>query len=142
VLCATSSFWQGVDVPGDALRAVLIDKLPFQVPTEPVVAARLSRLEEQGENSFLRYSVPAAIIALRQGLGRLIRSREDRGVLGVFDSRLRTRRYGFLFTRSLPSFPIVDNIEAIRTSANEWWSSGQDREDPASDGPRLRKADS
>ncbi len=142
VLCATSSFWQGVDVPGDALRAVLIDKLPFQVPTEPVVAARLNRLEEQGENSFLRYSVPAATIALRQGLGRLIRSRKDRGILGVFDSRLRTRRYGSLFTRSLPSFPIVDNIEAIRISANEWWSSGQDREDPASDGPRLRKADS
>jgi ATP-dependent DNA helicase DinG len=142
VLCATSSFWQGVDVPGDALRAVLIDKLPFQVPTEPVVAARLSRLEEQGENSFLRYSVPAAIIALRQGLGRLIRSREDRGVLGVFDSRLRTRHYGFLFTRSLPSFPIVDKIDAIRISANEWWPPGQDREDPASKGPRLRKADS
>ena len=140
VLCATSSFWQGVDVPGDALRAVLIDKLPFHVPTEPVVAARLNRLEEQGENSFLRYSVPAAIIALRQGLGRLIRSREDRGIVGVFDSRIRTRRYGFLFTRSLPSFPIVDNIDAIRIVANEWWSEGRDRAAPATEQPSMRKA--
>lgn len=135
VLCATSSFWQGVDVPGDALRAVLIDKLPFQVPTEPVVAARLNRLQEQGENSFLRYSVPSAIIALRQGLGRLIRSREDRGILGVFDSRLRTRRYGSLFTRSLPSFPIVDNIDAIRIPANEWWSRDQDQPAQATESP-------
>ena len=142
VLCATSSFWQGVDVPGDALRAVLIDKLPFQVPTEPVVAARLKRLQEQGENSFLRYSVPAAVIALRQGLGRLIRSRKDRGIVGVFDSRIRTRRYGSLFLRSLPSFPVVDNIDPIRTSASEWWPEGQDRPGPATGQPLMRKADS
>ena len=114
VLCATSSFWQGVDVQGDALRAVVIDKLPFLVPSEPVVAARIHRLESQGENSFLKYSVPEAIITLRQGLGRLIRSRQDRGILAIFDSRLRTRSYGQLFLKSLPNCPLSDSIEEVR----------------------------
>lgn len=114
VLCATSSFWQGVDVQGDALRAVVIDKLPFLVPTEPVVAARIRRLQEQGENSFLRYTVPEAIITLRQGLGRLIRSRQDRGVLAIFDSRLRTRSYGELFLKSLPNCPVTDKIGDVK----------------------------
>lgn len=114
VLCATSSFWQGVDVQGDALRAVVIDKLPFLVPTEPVVAARIHRLESRGENSFLRYTVPEAIISLRQGLGRLIRSRRDRGVLAIFDTRVRTRSYGPLFLNSLPSCPVTDKIEDVR----------------------------
>ena len=114
VLCATSSFWQGVDVQGDALRAVVIDKLPFSVPTEPVVAARVHRLEQQGENSFLRYTVPEAIITLRQGLGRLIRSRQDRGILAIFDSRLRTRSYGRLFLKSLPNCPVSDKIDDIK----------------------------
>jgi ATP-dependent DNA helicase DinG len=114
VLCATSSFWQGVDVQGDALRAVIIDKLPFLVPTEPLVAARINWLEKEGANSFLRYSVPKAIITLKQGLGRLIRSRQDRGVLAVLDSRLRTRSYGQLFIESLPKCAITDNIEAVR----------------------------
>jgi ATP-dependent DNA helicase DinG len=114
VLCATASFWQGVDVQGDALRAVIIDKLPFSVPTEPVVAARVKRLERAGENAFLRYTVPEAIIALKQGLGRLIRSREDRGILAVFDSRIRTRRYGELFLESLPKCPVTDNMMALR----------------------------
>jgi len=114
VLCATASFWQGVDVQGDALRAVIIDKLPFQVPSEPIVAARLSRLEREGRNSFLEYSVPEAIISLRQGLGRLIRSKQDRGILAVFDSRLRSRSYGKLFLDSLPNCPVTDNIVALR----------------------------
>lgn len=115
VLCATASFWQGVDVQGDALRAVVIDKLPFLVPTEPVVAARIHRLEQQGENPFLKYSVPEAIITLRQGLGRLIRSREDRGILAIFDSRLRTRSYGQLFLKSLPNCPVSDSIGELRS---------------------------
>ena len=115
VLCATSSFWQGVDVPGDALRAVIVDKLPFLVPTEPLVAARIRRLEEQGENSFLKYSVPDAIITLKQGLGRLIRSRRDRGILAVIDSRLRTRSYGRLFFESLPNCPLTDNISELKS---------------------------
>ena len=114
VLCATSSFWQGVDVQGDALRAVIIDKLPFLVPTEPLVAARINWLEKEGENSFLRYSVPEAIITLKQGLGRLIRSRQDRGILAVLDSRLHTRGYGQLFLESLPNCPVTDNIEELR----------------------------
>jgi ATP-dependent DNA helicase DinG len=114
VLCATASFWQGVDVQGDALRAVIIDKLPFQVPSEPVVAARLTHLEKQGRNSFLEYSVPDAVISLRQGLGRLIRSRQDRGLLAVFDSRLRSRNYGRLFLDSLPNCPLTDNIDSLR----------------------------
>jgi ATP-dependent DNA helicase DinG len=114
VLCATSSFWQGVDVQGDALRAVIIDKLPFQVPNEPLVAARINLLEQAGENSFLRYSVPEAIITLKQGLGRLIRSRQDRGILAVLDSRLRTRSYGQLFLQSLPNCPVTDKIEELR----------------------------
>ena len=114
VLCGTASFWQGVDVQGDALRAVIIDKLPFQVPSEPIVAARLNHLEREGRNSFLEYSVPEAIITLRQGLGRLIRSRQDRGILAVFDSRLRSRSYGKLFLESLPNCPVTDNIVALR----------------------------
>ena len=114
VLCATASFWQGVDVQGDALRAVVIDKLPFLVPTEPVVAARIRRLEQQGENSFLKYSVPEAVITLRQGLGRLIRSRQDRGILAIFDSRLRTRSYGQLFLKSLPDCPVSDSISELK----------------------------
>ena len=114
VLCATSSFWQGVDVQGDALRAVIIDKLPFLVPTEPLVAARINWLDKAGENSFLQYSVPEAIIALKQGLGRLIRSRQDHGILAILDSRLHTRSYGQLFLQSLPNCPVTDNIEELR----------------------------
>ena len=128
VLLATSSFWQGVDVQGDALRAVIIDKLPFLVPTEPVVAARMKRLEKQGINSFLRYSVPQAIIALRQGLGRLIRSRQDRGILAIFDSRLRTRSYGQLFLESLPNCPVTDNMASVK----EFLSNGARTSDDGS----------
>ncbi len=113
VLCATSSFWQGVDVRGEALRAVVIDKLPFQVPTEPVVAARLHRLESEGENAFLSYTLPNAIITLKQGLGRLIRSRQDRGILAILDSRLRTRRYGAAILQSLPNCPVTDNMTTL-----------------------------
>lgn len=114
VLCASASFWQGVDVRGDALRAVIIDKLPFPVPGEPVIAARLRRLEEQGENPFLGYSVPEAIITLKQGLGRLIRSRQDRGILAILDSRLYGRSYGPLFLKSLPNCSLTDNIEVLK----------------------------
>lgn len=114
VLCATSSFWQGVDVKGDALRAVIIDKLPFQVPSEPMVAARLHRLQQEGANAFYQYSVPNAVITLKQGLGRLIRSRLDRGILAVLDDRLRRRDYGRLFMESLPNCPLTDNILDLR----------------------------
>jgi ATP-dependent DNA helicase DinG len=113
VLCATSSFWQGVDVRGDALKAVIIDKLPFQVPSDPIVAARLDQLQRENRNPFLEYSVPTAIISLRQGLGRLIRSKQDTGVLAILDSRLWTREYGKLFFHSLPNCPVTDNMEIL-----------------------------
>jgi ATP-dependent DNA helicase DinG len=91
VLFATSSFWQGVDVRGEQLSCVIIDKLPFAVPTDPIVAARQRYIEDCGGSSFYEYSVPQAIIALKQGLGRLIRSTTDRGVLAILDPRLRTK---------------------------------------------------
>jgi ATP-dependent DNA helicase DinG len=102
VLFATSSFWQGVDVRGEQLSCVVIDKLPFAVPTDPVVAARQRFIEDAGGSSFYEYSVPQAIITLKQGLGRLIRSATDRGVLSILDPRLRTQGYGRQFLKSLP----------------------------------------
>ncbi|HXI04293.1 MAG TPA: helicase C-terminal domain-containing protein, partial [Candidatus Saccharimonadales bacterium] len=114
VLLATSSFWQGVDVPGEALSLVLIEKLPFEVPTDPLVAARCESVRRRGGNPFTEYQVPTAVIDLKQGLGRLLRSRTDRGVLAVLDGRLRSRRYGTTFLRSLPPHPVVDSLEAVR----------------------------
>jgi ATP-dependent DNA helicase DinG len=111
VLFATSSFWQGVDVRGEQLSCVVIDKLPFAVPTDPVVAARQRFVEEQGGSSFYEYSVPHAIITLKQGLGRLIRSATDRGLLAVLDPRLRTAGYGRLFLASLPPCRITSSLE-------------------------------
>jgi ATP-dependent DNA helicase DinG len=102
VLVATMSFWEGVDVPGDALRLVVIDKLPFAVPTDPVVAARCRALEEEGKNPFLAYSVPEAAITLKQGFGRLIRTRTDRGIVAILDRRVRTRGYGSALLSVLP----------------------------------------
>ncbi len=102
VLFATMSFWEGVDVPGDALRLVIIDKLPFDVPTDPLIEARCRRLEEEGEPAFSRYLVPSAALTLKQGFGRLIRTRRDRGIVAILDSRIRTRGYGAVFLRSLP----------------------------------------
>jgi len=119
VLFATSSFWQGIDVPGDALSCVIIDKLPFQVPSDPLVEARIRQVEQVGGNGFSDYQVPAAILRLKQGFGRLIRSRTDHGILSVLDSRLRTRGYGKLFLASLPDYAIVDQIEGLRKFLND-----------------------
>jgi ATP-dependent DNA helicase DinG len=113
VLFATSSFWQGVDVRGEQLSCVIIDKLPFAVPSDPVVAARQRFIDEQGGSSFYEYSVPQAIISLKQGLGRLIRSATDRGVLAVLDPRLRTKAYGRLFLESLPPCRITSDIGEV-----------------------------
>ncbi|HEY6247372.1 MAG TPA: ATP-dependent DNA helicase [Pyrinomonadaceae bacterium] len=113
VLFATSSFWQGVDVRGDQLSCVIIDKLPFAVPTDPVVAARQRYIEDLGGSSFYEYSVPQAIISLKQGLGRLIRSTTDRGVLAVLDPRLRTKPYGQTFLRSLPPCRVTSRVEDL-----------------------------
>ena len=93
---------------------MIVDKLPFQVPTEPVVAARLNRIREMGGDPFLDYTVPEAIISLKQGLGRLIRSRTDSGLLAILDSRISTRRYGELFMRSLPKCRVTDNMDSLR----------------------------
>jgi len=114
VLFATQSFWEGVDVVGPALSAVVIDKLPFAAPTEPVVEARIERIKKLGGDPFQSYQVPAAVIALKQGLGRLIRTREDFGVLSVLDPRLRTRHYGKIFLDSLPEMPQTASLEEVR----------------------------
>ncbi len=113
VLFATSSFWQGVDVRGEQLSCVIIDKLPFAVPTDPIVAARQRYIEDAGGSSFHEYSIPQAIIALKQGLGRLIRSTTDRGILAVLDPRLRTKPYGRLFLQSLPSCRVTSQIDEL-----------------------------
>ena len=113
VLFATSSFWQGVDVRGEQLSCVIIDKLPFAVPTDPIVAARQRYIEDEGGSSFFEYSVPQAIISLKQGLGRLIRSTTDRGVLAVLDPRLTTKSYGRLFLKSLPQCRVTSNISEL-----------------------------
>jgi ATP-dependent DNA helicase DinG len=113
VLFATSSFWQGVDVRGEQLSCVIIDKLPFAVPTDPIVAARQRYIEDCGGSSFYEYSVPQAIIALKQGLGRLIRSTTDRGVLAILDPRLRTKGYGRTFLQSLPPCRVTSRIDDL-----------------------------
>ena len=113
VLFATSSFWQGVDVRGEQLSCVIIDKLPFAVPTDPIVAARQRYIEDEGGSSFFEYSVPQAIISLKQGLGRLIRSTTDRGVLAVLDPRLTTKSYGRLFMKSLPQCRVTSDIAEL-----------------------------
>ncbi|MGB5695714.1 MAG: ATP-dependent DNA helicase [Polyangiales bacterium] len=114
VLFATASFWEGVDVPGSALRLVVIDKLPFDVPSDPVVAARCQRLDEAGESSFMRYLVPAAALSLKQGFGRLIRTTQDRGVVAILDSRIRNKGYGKVFLRSLPPARVCDTLDELR----------------------------
>jgi ATP-dependent DNA helicase DinG len=102
VLFATDSFWEGVDVAGEALECVILAKLPFRVPTEPVLEARAEKIERDGGNSFVEYTVPQAVIRFRQGFGRLIRRRSDRGAIIILDNRVLTRSYGSVFLRSLP----------------------------------------
>jgi len=113
VLFATASFWQGVDVVGEALSCVIIDKLPFASPADPVTAARIDAVRAAGGEPFGEYQVPLAILALQQGLGRLIRHRRDRGVLVVLDPRLRTKGYGRRFLGSLPNAPVVHELAAV-----------------------------
>ena len=107
VLLGTASFWEGVDVPGRPLRALVIQKLPFRVPNEPMTEARIEVMEERGENSFWGYMVPDAAMRLKQGVGRLIRTRTDRGAVLILDDRLLTKRYGRDLLRALPPMPLV-----------------------------------
>jgi ATP-dependent DNA helicase DinG len=113
VLFATSSFWQGVDVVGEALSCVIVDKLPFASPGDPVTAARIDAINARGGSAFGEYQIPLAILALQQGLGRLIRHRQDRGVLAVLDPRLRTMGYGRRFLASLPPAPVTHDLDVV-----------------------------
>ncbi|MGB5305864.1 MAG: ATP-dependent DNA helicase [Gammaproteobacteria bacterium] len=114
VLLGTSSFWEGVDVRGEALSCVIIDKLPFGSPGDPVLQARIDALREQGGNPFIDYQLPTAVISLKQGIGRLIRDSNDRGVLVLCDPRLRSRSYGRVFINSLPAMPATRDIDAVQ----------------------------
>ena len=115
VLFATASFWEGVDVQGEALSCVIIDKLPFDPPTEPMVEAKIDYITSRGGNAFRSYQIPSAIISLKQGLGRLIRNSEDRGILAILDKRIVTRSYGQQFLASIPSCPRTDSLSDLET---------------------------
>lgn len=126
VLFASASFWEGVDVPGDALRLVVIDKLPFEVPSDPLVQARCERLEQRGEKPFMRYLVPNASLALKQGFGRLVRTARDRGIVAVLDPRLTQKGYGRVFLRTLPPARRCHSMEAVR----EFWNESDVADEP------------
>jgi len=123
VLFATSSFWQGVDVQGEQLSCVIIDRLPFAVPNDPVVAARIHAIDENGGNAFFEYQVPSAVISLKQGFGRLIRSLHDRGLLCLLDNRILKKQYGRVFLSSLPDYAKTTDIRAVERffGATENW---------------------
>jgi ATP-dependent DNA helicase DinG len=113
VLFATSSFWQGVDVQGEQLSCVIIDKLPFAVPTDPIVDARVRALKAEGREPFYEYQIPQAAISLKQGFGRLIRSRTDRGILSILDNRITRQRYGQIFFDSLPDYSFSTTLKDV-----------------------------
>jgi len=113
VLFATASFWQGVDVPGEQLSCVIVDRLPFAVPSDPIVAARVKALQEEGRNPFAEFQVPQAVLALKQGFGRLIRAKTDRGVLALLDTRIQRMPYGKIFLDSLPPYRRTHDLTEV-----------------------------
>lgn len=119
VLFAVASFWEGVDIPGEALSMVIIDKLPFEVPSDPVIMARINKIRAAGGNPFFDFQVPRAVLGLRQGVGRLMRSRNDRGVMAVLDVRLFSKGYGKRFLQSLPPSPLCRDLERVRQFFSE-----------------------
>jgi len=121
VLFATSSFWQGVDVQGEQLSCVIIDRLPFAVPSDPVVAARIKAIDADGGNAFFQYQVPAAVITLKQGFGRLIRSLNDRGLLALLDNRILKKQYGRVFIESLPNYRRTTELGVVE----KWFGMGE-----------------
>jgi len=113
VLLAVASFWEGINVPGESLSCVIIDKLPFEVPSDPVIMARINRIREEGGNPFMDFQLPRAILALRQGVGRLMRTSTDKGLLAILDIRLFTKKYGRMFLKSLPPSPLTRNLADV-----------------------------
>ena len=113
VLLAVASFWEGVDVPGETLSCVIIDKLPFEVPSDPVIKARVEKIDNEGGKPFFQFQVPRAILTLRQGLGRLMRSMDDQGLLAILDVRLLTKGYGKIFLKSIPESPVIHTLAEV-----------------------------
>jgi ATP-dependent DNA helicase DinG len=124
VLFGTASFWEGVDVPGQALELLVITKIPFDVPTDPLIEARMEKSQSETGNAFLNYAVPEAIVRLRQGFGRLIRSAEDRGAVLMLDPRVSQTAYGSLFLKSLPvEARLCDDENSMFSALNQWFHS-------------------
>jgi len=130
VLVGTGTFWEGIDVPGESLRCVVIDKLPFAPPNDPVVTARIRAIRERGEDPFTEYQVPEAVLALRQGIGRLLRRSDDFGVVALLDRRIVTRGYGAIFRDSLPAMRWTRNRSEVEEFFRRFGSrSEQQREE-------------
>ncbi|MDX1777072.1 MAG: helicase C-terminal domain-containing protein, partial [Desulfobulbales bacterium] len=115
VLLAVASFWEGINVPGESLSCVIIDKLPFEVPSDPVIMARINKIRQDGGNPFMEFQLPRAILALRQGIGRLMRTSTDKGLLAILDVRLFNKKYGRLFLKSLPPSPLTRDITDVES---------------------------
>jgi Rad3-related DNA helicase len=121
VLIGTESFWEGVDIPGEPLEVLVMTKLPFAVPSEPVVQAITEDIEANGGNAFMEYSIPEAILKFKQGFGRLIRSKEDKGIALIMDNRLSFKRYGQYFQQSIPAtMRFVKNSDELHQNIQKW----------------------